>query len=56
MKVSNITLITMALAATLLASCAKVGSERWCENMKDTSKTEWSIEDAANFAKHCVKF
>ncbi len=48
--------VAITLAALSLSSCAKVGSERWCENMKDKPTVEWSIEDATNFAKHCVKF
>lgn len=56
MKLRVATIFALAFAVTILSSCAKVGSERWCESMKETPKTEWSMDDAANFAKHCVKF
>ncbi len=45
------------LAATLsvLPGCsAEVGSERWCTQMKDKPKGEWSANDVADFARHCV--
>ena len=48
--------LSVILCVVFLASCAKVGSERWCNNMKEKPKVEWSIEDATNFTKHCVKF
>lgn len=43
-------------ACVLVSSCAsaKVGSKAWCENMADKSKAEWSINDAKDYAKHCV--
>lgn len=39
----------------LLAACApKVGSEAWCESMKEKPKGDWSVNEAGDFAKHCV--
>lgn len=37
-----------------LSGCAQVGSERWCNNMKDKAKTDWTAGEAADFAKHCI--
>jgi hypothetical protein len=31
-----------------------VGSEAWCEKMKEKDKGQWSADDAADFAKHCI--
>jgi hypothetical protein len=43
------------LAACLTAGCApEVGSERWCETMKDKDRGDWTINEAADFAKHCI--
>jgi hypothetical protein len=39
---------------TLFACSPKVGSEAWCEKLKETPKADWSANDAADFAKHCV--
>lgn len=42
-------------AAALLASCEpEVGSDRWCEKMADTPKSDWSVNDARAFAQHCI--
>ena len=39
----------------LLVACSpEVGSDAWCENMKETPKADWSLNDAAAFAKQCV--
>jgi len=43
------------LASALLGACApEVGSERWCEMLRDTSRGDWSANDALDFARHCV--
>ena len=47
---------TLALAMLcFLSACApEVGSEEWCEDMKEKDKTKWTLEEAGDFAKHCV--
>jgi hypothetical protein len=43
--------------ATFLTSCEPevgVGSDRWCEKMVDTPKSDWSVNDAKAFAQHCI--
>ena len=43
------------LMAVCLAGCEpEVGSEAWCETMKETHKADWSANDAAAFAKNCI--
>jgi len=46
----------MALALLFgMTGCApEVGSDAWCEKLKETPKGDWSTNDATNFAKHCV--
>ncbi len=40
---------------TLLAACApEVGSEAWCEDMAEKPKGDWSVNEAAEYAKSCV--
>ncbi len=51
-----IKVLSVVFCLTLVTSCAKVGSDAWCENMKETPKGEWSMDDATNFTKHCIKF
>ena len=41
--------------AILLAGCEpEVGSDRWCEKMADTPKSDWSVNDAKAFAQNCI--
>jgi hypothetical protein len=47
----------LTIAVCLLAgtACAPdVGSERWCEEMKQTPKVDWSTREASDYAKHCL--
>ncbi len=37
-----------------LTGCTKVGSEEWCNQMKQKSKGDWTANQAADFAKHCI--
>ena len=48
--------ILLALLATaLLNACVpKVGSPEWCENMEAKPKGDWSLNEAKDYAKHCV--
>ena len=47
-------LCVVAAALAFVACAPKVGSDRWCETMKETPRGEWSANDATAFAKHCV--
>jgi hypothetical protein len=39
----------------LALSCSPdVGSEAWCEKMNETPKGDWSANEAADYAKHCL--
>jgi hypothetical protein len=43
------------LVAVGLAGCEPdVGSEAWCTQMDDTPKGDWSVNEAADYAKHCL--
>lgn len=50
-------LLAFSLLATpiLLSACApKVGSDAWCQAMKEKPKGDWSSNDVKAFAEHCV--
>ena len=36
------------------ACSPKVGSEAWCENLAEKPKGDWSVNEAADYAKHCI--
>ena len=41
--------------AVLLSACApEVGSEAWCQQLKDKPKGDWTANELSDFAKHCV--
>jgi hypothetical protein len=43
------------LATMFLVACApEVGTEKWCEKMDDTPNGDWSVNEAKDYAKHCV--
>lgn len=42
------------LPALWLACSPGVGSEAWCEKMKETPKADWSTRETADFTKHCI--
>ncbi len=47
--------VVLAGVALMLSGCpATVGSERWCQNMRDKPKTDWTAGEAVDFAKHCI--
>lgn len=44
----------LAIVGTVSACAPEVGSPEWCADMKEKPKGEWSANEAADFAKHCV--
>ena len=41
--------------AVLLAACSpEVGSDEWCNDMKEKAKGDWTASEASDFAKNCV--
>ena len=48
-------LISLALAFSFIAGCSLVpGSKSWCDSMDEKPVKDWSADDAATYAKHCV--
>lgn len=51
----NKRLLGILLLSLLLAACAApVGSAVWCKQMRAKSKADWSLNQATDFAKHCL--
>jgi hypothetical protein len=44
----------LLLSLLLLACAAPVGSAAWCKQMKAKPKADWSLNQATDFAKHCL--
>lgn len=53
MKISSVvSVIGMSL---LLAACApEVGSEAWCDAMKEKPKGDWTANETMEYGKSCV--
>ena len=48
-------LLLTAAIVLLTAGCApEVGSKRWCEQIEKKPKGDWSMNEAADYAKHCL--
>ncbi len=49
--------IIMALLITcwLLGACSpEVGSKKWCKDLKEKPKGEWTANEANDYATHCI--
>ena len=45
----------LALALFFIAGCSpEVGSEAWCEDMKEKPKGDWTANETGEYAKNCV--
>jgi hypothetical protein len=48
-------LVLATLGLVLITACSpETGSKAWCEAMKEKPKGDWSANEAADFARHCV--
>ena len=52
-KVAGLAAILL-MAASISACSPEVGSEEWCNELKEKPKGDWTANEAADFAKHCV--
>ena len=45
----------LLIVALWLAACApEVGSQRWCEEMREKPRGDWTANEALEFARSCV--
>ncbi|ACJ31254.1 Conserved hypothetical protein [Shewanella piezotolerans WP3] len=56
MSVSKFSVAGFALVLALaVTGCApEVGSEAWCKQMSEKPSGDWTANEAADYAKHCV--
>ncbi len=48
-------ILTFLISLLLLSACApEVGSEKWCAQMKEKPKGDWTANEVADFTKHCL--
>lgn len=47
--------LAVLLLPLLLVACSPpVGSEAWCQAMKQKNAGDWTANEAADFTKHCI--
>lgn len=52
---NSLKLAAMVVVVAGVSACSpEVGSPEWCADMKEKPKGDWSANEAADFAKHCV--
>lgn len=44
----------VAMLLSLSACAPEVGSAKWCANLKEKPKGDWSANEAADYAKNCL--
>jgi len=42
------------IASLSITSCAKVGSEAWCESLEEEPKGDWTANEAGDYTKYCL--
>ncbi|TNG01398.1 MAG: DUF3012 domain-containing protein [Gammaproteobacteria bacterium] len=47
--------ITGLIILAIISGCSpEVGSEAWCQNLKEKPKGEWTANEASDYAKNCL--
>ena len=41
-------------AAHCVLDSTTIGSDTWCENLKETPKGDWTTQEVADYAQYCV--
>jgi hypothetical protein len=55
LKTRLLMLLSLTFMLFGLAACApEVGSEKWCQNMENKPKGDWTANEATDYAKHCL--
>lgn len=52
-KGASLVLVT-GLIVMLFGCSPEVGSDEWCQDMKEKPKGDWTASETADYAKHCV--
>lgn len=42
------------LIAIVIGCSPEVGSDKWCEDMKEKPKGDWTASEASDYVKHCI--
>lgn len=42
------------LAIPLWGCTPEIGSDKWCANLKEKPSSDWTMNEATDYAKHCI--
>ena len=51
---SGCALVALSVIVMSTGCSPEVGSDKWCEDMKEKPKKDWTASEAADYTKHCV--
>ncbi|WP_037987382.1 DUF3012 domain-containing protein [Teredinibacter turnerae] len=54
LRIRGLGLLIIVSIFGAVACAPEVGSEAWCENMKEKPKGDWTANEAKSFAKDCI--
>jgi len=55
MRQQYLQFMLLICAAFFLGGCEpEVGTEQWCLKMQEKEKSDWSANEAGDFAQHCL--
>ena len=49
-----ILVLATVLSLSLTGCAPEVGSEKWCANLEEKPKGDWSLNEATDYAENCV--
>lgn len=52
-KISGL-IMSLVLLVSVSGCAPEVGSDKWCAQLKEKPKGDWSSNELADFTKHCV--
>lgn len=52
-KISGL-IVSLVLLVSVSGCAPEVGSDKWCAQLKEKPKGDWSSNELADFTKHCV--
>jgi len=47
--------ILLTSVAFMTTACSpEVGSQAWCQQMKEKAKGDWTVTETKDYARHCI--
>ncbi len=55
MTMPSLNTVFVLVAFSLAAACSPdVGSEEWCDDMKEKDKAQWTAQEGIDFSMRCI--